>query len=94
MLHQKELVLNAQDTENMLNAVGIMRDITRSIGVAVLSRLAGVTATGNTGNLGAAALEQNVNIQAEFPNVTNSREIEDALNNLVNVASQRIHEDR
>ena len=36
------------------------------------------------------ALEQNVHIEANFPNVTNSHEIEDAINNLVNVASQRI----
>ena len=37
-----------------------------------------------------SALEQNVHIDASFPNVQNSREIEDAFNNLVNIASQRI----
>ena len=40
--------------------------------------------------LAAAGMEQNVVINAEFPNATNSREIEDALNNLVNRASQHI----
>ena len=36
-------------------------------------------------------LDQNVHITAEFPNVTDAREVENALNNLVNVASQRIN---
>jgi len=40
---------------------------------------------------GARELEQNVHIDASFPNVQNSREIEDAFNNLVNIASQRIN---
>ena len=34
-------------------------------------------------------LEQNVHIDASFPNVRDSREIEEAFNNLVNIASQR-----
>jgi len=38
-------------------------------------------------------LEQNVHIDASFPNVQSSFEIETALNNLVNVASQRAHSD-
>ena len=32
-------------------------------------------------------LDQNVHITAEFPNVTNSNEIEEAFNNLVNEAA-------
>jgi len=32
-------------------------------------------------------LEQNVHIEAEFPNVTDHNEIEQAFNNLVNMAS-------
>jgi hypothetical protein len=27
MLHQKEIVLNAHDTENFLTAIGVVRDI-------------------------------------------------------------------
>lgn len=92
-LHQKELVLNEQDTKNMLNAVSIIRSLAYSLGTNMLSRLAGVSATGysnqNTTN---SALEQNVHIQAEFPNVKDASEIEEALNNLVNKASQRIME--
>ena len=93
MLHKKELVLNAHDTDNMLNAITILRDITANLGATLLNRMASISA-GGIGTLGAAGaaagLEQMVTINAEFPNVTNSREIEDAINNLVNRASQHI----
>ena len=36
-------------------------------------------------------LEQNVHIEASFPSVTDRNEIEDALNNLINRASQYAH---
>ena len=93
MLHQKELVLNANDTSNMLSAITILRDITANLGATLLNKMASISA-GSTGSVGqglaAAGMEQNVVINAEFPNATNSREIEDALNNLVNRASQHI----
>lgn len=38
---------------------------------------------------GSRELEQNVHIDASFPNVKDSNEIQDAFNNLVNIASQR-----
>ena len=92
-LHEKELVLNSKDTENMLNAVSVMRSLAYSLGSSVLSRLAGVSASGYNGfDNSNGMLEQNVHIQADFPNVRDAREIEEALNNLVNVASQRIME--
>ena len=90
MLHKKELVLNARDTENMLNAIGILRNITNGLNITMLNRLAGASANGFGGLLG-DGITQNVHISAEFPNATSSREIEDALNNLVNRASQEIH---
>ena len=84
VLHKKELVLNETDTENILNAVNIVRDIN--------SVLDGLTSGGGllsgTGNGLIAAVDQNVKIVAEFPNVTDHVEIERALNNLVNRASQ------
>ena len=92
LLHQKELVLNATDTQNMLAAVEIIRSITDTIGSGMLSRLASLNASAvgfNANNT--EAIEQNVHIEANFPNVKDSREIEDALNNLVNTASQRVH---
>lgn len=73
----------------MLNAVTIMRDITSTLGNSVLNRLAGIAAANANGTASNGLLDQNVNIQATFPNVTSSREIEDALNNLVNMAAIR-----
>lgn len=88
LLHQKELVLNAEDTKNILNAVQVLRTIDGS----VLQRLASMNGTigAPKSNLDTAeAIEQNVHIDAQFPNVTNSHEIENAFNNLINIASQR-----
>lgn len=93
MLHQKELVLNANDTSNMLNAITILRDITANLGATLLNKMASISAGGASSigqGLAATGMEQNVVINAEFPNATNSKEIEDALNNLVNRASQYI----
>ena len=93
MLHQKELVLNASDTKNMLNAVSVMRSMAYSLGSNLLARLAGVSANGINGGVSSGTvLEQNVHIDATFPNVRNAAEIEEALNNLTNAASQRIYE--
>ena len=91
MLHQKELVLNAHDTKNMLNAIKIVRTITDNLGISLLNRMGAIAANTGNGLLGSAdALEQTVHIDAQFPNVTSSSEIEDALNNLVNRAAQHI----
>ena len=91
MLHQKELVLNAQDTKNMLNAVQIVRTITENLGTALLNKLGTITANAGANLLTSGdALEQIVHIDAQFPNVTSSSEIEQALNNLVNSAAQHI----
>ena len=93
MLHKKELVLNAHDTDNMLSAITIMRDLTANLGATLLNKMASIT-SGNVGAIGqgmpGAGLEQSVVINAEFPNATSAREIEDAINNLVNRASQHI----
>ena len=87
-LHQKELVLNAADTENFLSAIGIIREISQAIDLQSLaSQFSGLSSVGynsNTSNV----LEQNVHIEASFPNVSEHLEIEMALNNLVNTASQ------
>ena len=89
LLHQKELVLNKEDTANMLNAISIMRNITNMLGSSVLGKLAAATAGGLSTDVNGDVLEQNVHIDAQFPNVKDSREIEEALNNLVNMASMR-----
>ena len=84
MLHQKELVLNAQDTENILSAVSMMRNMLSNIGSQGLGQ---IQSSGST-------LEQNVHIEASFPNVSSTYEIEAALNNLVNAATQHIHKNK
>jgi hypothetical protein len=42
----------------------------------------------STGYSKSDILEQQVSIEAHFPNVTNHSEIEEAFNNLINTASQ------
>ena len=73
----------------MLNAISIMRNITNILGSSILGKLAAATAGNFNTSVGNDVLEQNVHIDAQFPNVKDSREIEDALNNLVNMASMR-----
>ena len=94
LLHQKELVLNADDTPNLLKAVSIMRNITDSIGSNILAQMAGVKAP--TGQVAASTdtIEQIVQIDANFPNVQSSDEIKTAINDLVNRAAQRVHRKR
>lgn len=93
LLHQKELVLNAHDTDNMLSAITILRDLTTNLSATLLNKMASIT-SGSVNGIGqrveTTGLEQSVVINAEFPNATSSKEIEDALNNLVNRASQHI----
>lgn len=90
MLHEKELVLNKEDTKNLLNTVEIMRNITNALGSSILKQMSGMSA-GGFGVSGGEIVEQDVHIEASFPNVTNSNEIENALNNLVNAAAQRVN---
>lgn len=89
VLHEKELVLNAEDTSNLLAAVGAVRDITSrmSIAGALDSLAASQTGLLNTLYNQHSQLDQNVHIEANFPNVTQHTEIEQAFENLVNIAS-------
>lgn len=89
MLHQKELVLNAKDTENMLSAVSIVRDLLKEIDLRAVSAIVGATSlTPGITPAMAQTLEQDVTIHAEFPNVQDRNEIEEAFKTLVNEASQ------
>lgn len=90
VLHEKELVLNASDTENFLKSIQVLREIS-----AVLDKNALVAATANLASLKTSferqPLEQNVQIHAEFPNVQDHNEIEIAIRNLTNAASQYVN---
>lgn len=90
LLHQKELVLNAADTENFLSAVSILRDITSQIDLQAASMSYNniLDSTRFTAGAQRDTLEQNVTIHAEFPNATDHTEIEQAFQNLSNLASQ------
>lgn len=92
-LHQKELVLNAQDTENLLASMDILDKIISTIDLYSSSaQLGGLLSSPSYSTLGnGETLEQNVHIEASFPSVTDHNEIEDALNNLINRASQYAH---
>ena len=97
ILHEKELVLNAEDTKNILAAVDTVRSISDSLRGQALE-----TANSYTSDLDTAtpivtqpitqSVQQDVHIDATFPNVTDHNEIELAMNNLINTASQKIME--
>lgn len=88
ILHEKELVLNQQDTQNLLDTVDIVDKLLNSLEYQNLLQDFNISNVGNGINKGKDTLEQDVTIHAEFPNVQNHNEIEMALSNLVNTASQ------
>lgn len=93
-----ELMLNATDTQNMLAAVQTVR----ALDGATLSMLdefiklatSSMLSADNLHASGVAStdteLQQQVQITAEFPNVQDSNEIQDAFDNLINRAAQYI----
>lgn len=89
VLHQKEIILNAQDTENFLTAIQIVRSLSDKLEHNALLANQGLGAMvaavlPSTGDI----LEQNVTITAEFPNATDRNEIQEAFNNIINQAAQ------
>ena len=87
-LHEKELILNKEDTSNLLSTISFIRDIVSMIdSQASMASMFNMSATSGVASNG-ETLEQTVTIHAEFPNATDHNEIEEAFNNLVNRASQ------
>ena len=91
------MVLNADDTKNILTAVegirtlspALLSTIEKAIDNNSLIRtdlINGISGKGTSG--GEKVVQQTVSINATFPNVSNSSEIEEALNNLTNQAIQ------
>lgn len=77
LLHQKELVLNAHDTENMLAAVSVVREVIdglKTSGNSIFNTLGRVSQS-NSEN----TIEQRVEISAEFPNVDDASDVRQAL---------------
>lgn len=86
-----ELVLNADDTKNILSAVSQMREVVRMKMQNMngnLGRQADGVASKTVVNKDIQQVEQSVQIEASFPNVSVAAEIEEALNNLINQVAQ------
>ena len=88
LLHQKEIVLNAKDTENLLNAVEVVRQLENRVAAQHLGLLGKMDSVYHTNLANQGTLEQQVNIEAVFPSVTDRNEIQEAFNSLVNQAAQ------
>ena len=93
VLHEKEIVLNKQDTENFLTATNILREINGVLDRnALIQSLGALDLRAMTINSPAdSVLQQEVTIHADFPNVTDHNEIEIAIDNLINAASQHAY---
>lgn len=104
-LHEKELVLNSQDTKNILDTVSTVRTIDTDFiekleNTIDNSVLAAIALMGQKANIVIPSnepdqIEQHIIIErVEFPNAINHNEIEEAFNNLANDASQYIRRRR
>ena len=82
VLHKKELILNKEDTKNMLSAVNVVRNIMSNI-----NTLPGVSKS-MTSNYKENTIQQRVKIEATFPDVTTAIEIKQALEQLADNAYQ------
>lgn len=99
-LHEKELVLNEEDTKNILAAVQTIRTFDSNIFSQIEKTLDSAISTGMAlmaqrfvvnvdPNMKKDSIEQTVRIEhVEFPNVTSSDEISDAFATIVNDAAQ------
>lgn len=91
-LHQKELVLNQQDTENILEAVQVMRSIMD------ITKLASLGSSGfdvrRISQTAADTIEQRVEITAEFPAANSADDIRQALLGLSDAAMQYAYRER
>ena len=80
-LHQKELVLNANDTKNILAAVDIVREITQQMKSGLLGGMLSSMSSASRASQNNATqdIQQEVHITAEFPNANSASEIEQAI---------------
>lgn len=81
IVHEKEWILNQNDTKNFLEGMKIQRSILTKAGgnmESVISRMAQTAGGASTGN----RVDQKVEINANFPDVRDSKQIQDALSNL------------
>lgn len=103
VLHQKELVLNQEDTKNMLAAVQSIRELAPSMIAEMRARISGAAIASQSlfgsrysgmrsaFDRKATELAQSVQINADFPGVRDAIEIKEALESLVQTSAQRIN---
>ena len=90
MLHEKELVLNSEDTKNFLAGINILRDVVQAIDLqAMYASNSNIAASSVTTSK--QSLAQDITIHAEFPNAVNHTEIELAFDTLANRAAQYVN---
>ena len=91
VLHEKELVLNQYDTSNLLEAVKLQRNLTKSLQNAKLSATSTINKVNETiNNNSNTSISQPVVINADFPNVQSQSAIEGAFEGLLGKASTYI----
>lgn len=86
-----ELVLNKEDTKNILEAVQNMREVVRmklQVASGKIDRQTENAQPKEIVKTETSQVDQNVHIEASFPNVSVAAEIEEAFSNLVNQAVQ------
>ena len=90
VVHEKELMLNADDTVNFLQGIGLLREIANIIDLEAMRNQMGALPFLPVANMQGAGdiLEQSVHIEANFPGVSDRFEIEEAFNNILNTATQ------
>ena len=96
ILHEKELVLNKEDTKNILESVSIVRSIASALEGLSNNRIVQMMSGFETSMAAwdvakEMIIEQKVDITAEFPNATDKDEIMEAFDNLINLASQHAY---
>ena len=104
ILHQKELVLNAHDTENFLEGMRIIRNLNGSISKALVNGIANMIGSLNGYGINSKIMNgkkeetsntiNEFNITAEFPNANDVNDIREAILSLPNIASQYIAQNR
>jgi len=87
ILHEKELVLNPQDTVNILQAVDLIRQMISNISSSSLgSHIQNINSSTEM-----QELNQNIQIEANFPNATSENDIREAILSLTNNVAQYAH---
>jgi hypothetical protein len=82
ILHPQELVLNKEDTRNLLDVVDIVRQLTNSMNSTM------ALGSNNFSSTGGDTIEQRVEINATFPGVSEAIEIQQAILGLADNAYQ------